>query len=153
MKKKKPKKRRRKSVKRTFSTRVVQADPNQPRCGLCGKTKNLTKTECCDNWICDDEHTYKLFSFARNSCYRNHDRYTLCSYHHNEGHDSHWKTCRKCRDDFETEIYVYNGTNEYNFEVLENPPKYKPTRCSKCNKIIKLAEKADIRMAPRAMFA
>lgn len=27
----------------------------KPRCGLCGKTKNLTKTECCGNWICDDE--------------------------------------------------------------------------------------------------
>lgn len=48
-----------------------------PRCGLCGKTKKLTKTECCDNWICDDEDQYRLFSFAHNSCRRNHRRYTL----------------------------------------------------------------------------
>jgi hypothetical protein len=27
----------------------------RPRCELCGKTKNLTKTACCGNWICDDE--------------------------------------------------------------------------------------------------
>ena len=43
---------------------------DKPRCGLCGKTKNLTKTECCGNWICDDEHKYVMLSYARNSCYR-----------------------------------------------------------------------------------
>ncbi len=31
------------------------------------------------------------------------------------------------RESFETEMYVYYGTNEYNFEVLENPPEYEPT--------------------------
>ena len=41
------------------------------RCGLCGKTRNLTKTECCDHWICDDEDKYVMFSYARNSCHRN----------------------------------------------------------------------------------
>src|SRR3989338_8005647 len=56
----------------------------KPRCGLCGKTRNLTKTECCGNWICDDEHKYVIFSYARNSCYRNHRRYTLCGSHHAE---------------------------------------------------------------------
>ena len=40
------------------------------------------------------------------------------------------------------EMYVYYGTNEYNFERLENPPKYKPTRCVECNKIIVLSEDA-----------
>lgn len=49
------------------------------RCGLCGKKKNLTKTDCCGNWICDDEHKYVIFSYARNSCHRNHNRYTLCA--------------------------------------------------------------------------
>ena len=39
-------------------------------CGLCGrKTKKLTKTFCCDNWICDDVHEYVLFSYDTNSCY------------------------------------------------------------------------------------
>ncbi len=41
---------------------------SNPRCGLCGKTKKLTKTECCDQWICDDEDKYVIFSYARNSC-------------------------------------------------------------------------------------
>ncbi len=119
-----------------------QASPGQPRCGLCGKTTNLTKTECCGQWICNDEENYVLFSYARNSCYRNHSRYTLCGFHFNEGHSGDWKTCKQCRKDFEHELemYVYYGTNEYNFEKLKNPPKYKPTRCSRCGTVIVLSE-------------
>lgn len=113
---------------------------SKPLCGLCGKTKELTKTECCGNWICDDEHKYVLFSYARNSCHRNHCRYTLCAYHHTEEHPGNWKSCRECRNSFETEMYVWYGTNEYNFEKLKNPPKYKPTKCSQCGKIIRLSE-------------
>lgn len=109
-----------------------------PRCGLCGKMKNLTKTECCGNWICDDEDQYKLFSYARNSCSRNHSRYTLCGYHHAEKHEKKWQDCEECRESFETEMYVWYGTNEYNFEKLLNPPSYEPTHCSKCGIIIKL---------------
>jgi hypothetical protein len=110
------------------------------RCGLCGKTGKLIKTECCGQWICDDGHKYVVFSYARNSCSRNHDRYTLCGYHHNEGHKGSWKTCAKCKDAFEAEMYAYYGTNEYNFEKLENPPDYEPTKCSKCGAIIVLSE-------------
>ena len=111
-----------------------------PRCGLCGKTENLTKTECCGNWICDDEQNYVLFSYANNSCYRNHRRYTLCAYHYNEGHDGDWKDCDKCREDIETEMYVWYGTNEYNFEKLTNLPDYEPTKCSDCGNVIVLGE-------------
>lgn len=112
-----------------------------PRCGLCGNTKNLTKTKCCDNWICDDASQYKLFSYARNSCYRNHDRYTVCAFHFHESHLGRWLDCQKCMNDFsETELYVEAATNEYNFEKLKNPPKFKPTKCSKCSEIIVLAD-------------
>ena len=45
-----------------------------------------------------------------------------------------------CRAEFETELFVYFGTNEYNFERLPNPPKYKPTRCGECSEIIRLGE-------------
>jgi hypothetical protein len=110
------------------------------RCGLCGKTENLTKTYCCGYLICDDEEKYQLFSYARNSCFRNHDRYTLCSFHYNEGHEGNWRECQKCKKDLKTEMYVYYGTNEYNFVKLEDPPKYKPTKCAKCKKVIKLGE-------------
>lgn len=112
----------------------------RPRCGLCGKTADLTKTPCCNQWICDDEDQYVLFSYARNSCHRNHSRYTLCSFHYNEEHSGKWQDCSKCRKSFETEMYVWFGTNEYNFEKLENPPAYKPTKCAKCKKVIHLGE-------------
>jgi len=119
-----------------------QRKPTGTRCGLCGKTENLTKTECCGNWICDDEHTYVMFSYATNSCSRNHGRYTLCAYHHMEGHHGDWKDCAECRDSFETEMYVWYGTNEFNFEKLPNPPEYEPTHCADCGKVIRLGEES-----------
>ena len=111
---------------------------DKPHCGLCGKTVKLIKTDCCGNWICEDEHKYVLFSYARNSCHRNHSRYTLCAHHYNEGHTGNWKDCKECRNSFETEMYVWYGTNEYNFEKLPNPPAFEPTKCSKCGIVIKL---------------
>ena len=110
------------------------------KCGLCGKTENLYRTDCCGNWICDDEHEYVIFSYARNSCDRNHRRHTLCGYHYNEEHAGHWKDCKECRESFMTEMYVWYGTNEYNFEKLENPPAYEPTRCTDCGSVISLGE-------------
>jgi hypothetical protein len=55
--------------KTTLRAKRPRAAPNSavPHCGLCGKTQNLTRTDCCDQWICDDEHEYVLFSYARNS--------------------------------------------------------------------------------------
>lgn len=106
--------------------------PTKPRCGLCGKTKSLMQTSCCGNWICDDHGKYVLFSYTRNSCARSHDRYTLCSYHRHNGHKGHWKNCKVCRKSFPTEMYVWYGTNEYNFEKLANPPHFEPTRCDRC---------------------
>ncbi|MGM5483224.1 MAG: hypothetical protein ACQESF_07205 [Nanobdellota archaeon] len=82
-----------------------------------------------------------LFSYENTSCYRNHDRYTLCAMHHHENHEGDWKDCKECRDLIsETEMYVWYGTNEYNFEKLPNPPSFEPTKCSKCKRVIKLAE-------------
>ena len=37
-------------------------------------------------------------------------------------------------------MYVYYGTNEYNFEKLANPPAFEPTQCTACKKVIKLGE-------------
>ncbi|MFH0752642.1 MAG: hypothetical protein V1914_03535 [archaeon] len=120
-----------------------------PSCKLCGKKGKLTKTRCCGQWICDDADQYVLFSYAQNSCYRNHDRYTLCSYHYHEGHEGDWKECLECRKAFETEMYVWYGTNEHNFEKLPNPLKYRPTRCSKCKKVIRLGEEGYSRVGSR----
>jgi len=122
--------------------RADKAASSEPRCGLCGKSGKLTKTECCGQWICDDEDTYKLFSFARNSCSRNHRRLTLCGFHYSEEHTGRWQDCQECRDAFETEMYVWYGTNEYNFDKLPNPPSYEPTHCSQCGRVIVLSQEA-----------
>ncbi len=81
-----------------------------------------------------------MFSYARNSCLRNHRRYTLCGHHHTEEHAGDWRDCPACREEFEMEMYVYYGTNEYNFVKLENPPSYEPTRCKQCRTVIRLGE-------------
>jgi hypothetical protein len=114
--------------------------PVTRQCGLCGKRGKLMKTPCCGQWICDDYDSYVMFSYATNSCHRNHDRYTACSFHFNEGHEGDWQECQKCPTELETEMYVWYATNEYNFVKLANPPKFKPTKCTKCKRVIKLAE-------------
>ena len=128
------------SPKRRAKEKTSAESKEKRRCGLCGATKKLIKTECCGNWICDDEANYVMFSYAHNSCHRNHRRYTLCGFHFNEGHKGKWQDCSKCRHDFETEMYVYYGTNEFNFEVLKNPPEYEPTKCTECGAIIVLGD-------------
>jgi len=128
---------KRKLSRKTASPDVIN---ERPRCGLCGKTRNLTRTECCGNWVCDDEHKYVMFSYAHNSCHRNHNRYTLCGHHWNEGHEGDWQTCEECRDDIQPELYAYFGTNDYNFEKLENPPPFEPTHCANCKRVISLTE-------------
>lgn len=115
---------------------------NVVSCGLCGKKKKLVKTDCCKNWICNDEDKYVIFSYVRNSCARNHRRFTLCGYHETEDHSDNWQTCKKCFDSFKhnLEIYVWYGTNEYNFTKLNNPPAFEPTHCAKCNNVIVLSD-------------
>jgi hypothetical protein len=121
-------------------SKTTLPDADAPRCGLCGKQKKLVRTECCAQWICDDEDKYVLFSYARNSCHRNHRRYTLCGWHHDNHHPGSWLDCPRCRKDIEPEMYVFYGTNEYNFEKLKNPPAFEPTRCQTCGAIIKMCE-------------
>ena len=112
------------------------AKDKKPKCGLCGKTENLIKTECCNEWICNDEDQYVAFTFARNSCHRNHRRLTLCAFHYDNDHDGDWTDCEECKNGFDTEDYVNYGTNEYNFKKLSNPPSFESTRCYMCNTVI-----------------
>ena len=121
--------------------KTKKAKQKIPPCGLCGKSKKPRyKTECCGNWVCGDESEYVMFSYSRDICSRNHRRFTLCGSHHAEEHKGDWKTCKKCREDFESEMYVWYGMNEYNFEKLPNPPAFEPTYCSKCGERIVLSD-------------
>ncbi|KAG8698388.1 hypothetical protein FRC08_005964, partial [Ceratobasidium sp. 394] len=116
--------------------------PADSFCGLCGKSDGpLMKTTCCNRTVCDDYEKYQAFTFARNSCARNHDRYTRCCYHFNEGHGGDAITCKKCDNDHEGETSTWYLTSSFNFlEDIEraNPPSFAPTMCCKCGQQIKL---------------
>jgi hypothetical protein len=112
----------------------------KPRCGLCGKAGKLTRTPCCGNWICDDADQYVPFSYARNSCFTNHSKYTICASHHHEKHEGRWQDCAACRKSQPLELYVHHATNEHNFERLADPPEFAPTHCAGCGVVIRLAQ-------------
>ncbi|KAH8587730.1 hypothetical protein B0O99DRAFT_640930 [Bisporella sp. PMI_857] len=122
-----------------------QQNPPSPDtyCGLCGATSNLTKTECCNHAICDDNHKYQPFTYSNISCSRNHHRYTLCSYHFRESHDPNvkWQDCKKCEESFRNkEDYVGKGTSSFNFkhDIWANPPTFEGSKCITCGKGIKM---------------
>ena len=131
-KKKKKKKTKKKGAKRKPAAKTG------PACELCGKRGRVMRTECCGHVVCDDEDNYVMFSYARTSCARNHRRYTLCGYHFAERHHDRWQQCEKCLEGFEPEMVAWFGTNEFNFDKLENPPTFEPTLCSKCGRRIDL---------------
>lgn len=113
---------------------------DKPACGLCGKRKKLIQTDCCRNWICNDEDNYVVFSYARNSCSRNHRRYTLCAAHDQEQHSGDWQSCNACKKLFPTEMYDWYGTNEYNFEKLKALLPFTPAQCAACSCMIFISQ-------------
>ena len=73
------------------------------RCFVCGAKDDeaqLGFTECCNSVVCDNEHEYEMMSYSQDHCKRSHCRYTLCGYHHTEGHVGDWRVCGQCKDDF-----------------------------------------------------
>ncbi len=51
------------------------------------------------------------------------------------------------RGEFETEMYVYYGTNDYNFQKLPDPPRFEPTLCDKCGRRVVLSDVGYTQMA------
>lgn len=116
-------------------------------CGLCGKQGRLTRTECCNRLVCDDRDDTILFIPSRPQCEYMHARYTVCSVHHNDGHDGaiDWRECAQCRVYFaEFESYVGFGTSSFNFaeDQWDEVPTFEPTYCSKCKGMMKLNSEA-----------
>jgi hypothetical protein len=103
------------------------------KCGLCAKQGNLVKTDCCDNWICNDVHKMKS-----ESCYLKHASYTVCAAHHSSDHKGKWQECKKCEKSWDMANYVWYATNENNFETLANPPEVPETRCIGCKVLLDL---------------
>ena len=107
------------------------------KCGLCGNRKNLVRTKCCNNWVCNDQDKYCLLSDNK-SCHGNHIRNTICGIHYNEEHSGKWQDCVECKKIYAVEMYVYLATSDYNFDPLKKPPSYPPIYCYKCSTQIKL---------------
>ena len=91
----------------------------------------LTRTNCCNNWICNDEHTYKLNTFSLHSCMRNHSKYTICALHYSNNHKGEWKKCQKCIGEYDKNVYNDRCTNKYNFET-NNAVKKEKIFCCNC---------------------
>ncbi len=88
------------------------------KCELCDEEENLILTDCCKNWVCNDEDQLATFSISINQCYQNHFKNTLCGFHYREGHkEPNWKTCQQCKDYFSPEEYCYFSTNSNNFDI------------------------------------
>lgn len=116
---------------------------DQIKCGLCKKTntesfdacgKQLIRTKCCQNWICDDSHEYVINSFKKTSCWRNHERYTQCGIHFKKGHKEEWQTCKQCEYDNKSDMvtYIDHASNEYNFEPRKDLSRIE-IQCSNCD--------------------
>src|SRR5688572_25056305 len=84
------------------------------RCELCRKpAEHLRKTECCGRMVCLLLSSGAIVS--KRSCLIKHGRFTLCGAHDAERHRGDWKTCKVCPKTWEPEMYVWYGTNKWNF--------------------------------------
>lgn len=75
-------------------------------CRFCGDDSvPLVKTKCCDQWICCDT-SYVSFR-GGGFCQDEHERYSACYFHYNEGHQEklgetkNWENCKECNAFFE----------------------------------------------------
>ena len=66
-------------------------------CRFCGdKSSPLVKTRCCKLWICCD--TAFVSIRGGGYCQFQHEYYSICHFHYNEGHQGAWQVCEECRD-------------------------------------------------------
>ncbi len=111
-------------------------------CILCNNESKLTKTECCNVWLCNGREDNASNANAgpnSNNCNANHNQFTLCAIHHNQKHkDQDWRKCEKCKESFQVQIHTWLGTNQYNHVKLEDSAKMEPTTCKCCKKVINL---------------
>lgn len=130
--------------------------PRGTKCGICGENKpsvSLVKTKCCDKWIHNDLTKYRPFSFY-SSCYRNHERYTMCGFHYTESHSGKWKKCSECTKDMSCheEMFDFPDTDD---EIEANTSKKaasKPKPSPKPKAVSKKAEKKpEAKPAKRAL--
>ena len=101
---------------------VCDNNSSNKKCGLCGHSGTrfvaIIKTDCCQNWICQDMEYYEIHSFKLNSCFRNHQKYTKCGQHFKQKHVGNWQNCDLCLEKEKSaktkeEIDWYRFANEH----------------------------------------
>ncbi|EGG20847.1 hypothetical protein DFA_00712 [Cavenderia fasciculata] len=65
------------------------------------------------NWVCQKRN------YDKYECQHGHERYTLCAFHHNEGHDKtvSWMDCKEC-EEFSPVDYRDFATGKFNFTKM-----------------------------------
>ena len=78
----------------------MQAKPLPGKhCHFCEQTDlPLVKTRCCQKWVCCDTDFISFRGGGR--CQFEHEHYSICHFHHNNGHEGKWLKCDECRDFF-----------------------------------------------------
>lgn len=99
-------------------------------CGLCKNNDNLTITECCRNFICNE---------FDDGCLKEHLNETVCGMHYINKHEGKWQECIKCQNNLGNELFNFHGINGSNFERLSEHLPFEKTRCCKCTRRIFLA--------------
>lgn len=86
-------------------------------CRFCGnESAPLVKTRCCDQWICCDT---SFVSFSGGGyCQFQHEQYSICHFHYNEGHAGNWEDCDECRE--------FLGEKQFELEASDwiNKPRF-----------------------------
>jgi len=72
-------------------------------CDFCGREGvPLIKTRCCNKWICCD--TDYISIRGGDYCQFEHENYSPCYFHYNEGHQGKLSECKECRELFDDDI-------------------------------------------------
>ncbi len=77
----------------------------------------LVKTRCCQKWVCCD--TAFLSYQGGGRCQFEHEHYSICHFHTNDGHKGKWFHCDECRDFFGEEQFKREAENPINAPLLD----------------------------------
>lgn len=74
----------------------------------------LVKTRRCEQWICCDTAFFSIRGGGY--CQFEHEHFSMCHFHYNEGHQGPWQECEECQTFWE------KGYGEY-LPGIRNEPK------------------------------
>lgn len=91
--------------KSTASAKGLNNGARTAQCAICAASDEgqLQKTPCCGALVCDRDAEYKMGSYARTSCLRNHDRYTTCASHCKNCLTADWRDCKACKEEINSD--------------------------------------------------